>query len=240
MKQSSLTALLGTQMTACFSSWTLGGSAVTSVLSQGVLSEQEREWHPETAGSLARKLGSIPPEELNYVEEDSSKEFCGCCGWSSTGGSWGGKSFCRRPSSWAVEISALVTVSGTWKRKAVIKIEAWWGPKCQLSGCCLPPSQQESYHWPLHWHHWCYNCRQGKISSNNHQIQGLTSCHSDFHQCKPINGQWEETSLGFPKKAEGHMPPRSMKMRSTQWYLHLFFIPASVFIPGKSHDWCMT
>jgi hypothetical protein len=39
VKQHSLAA----HLTACFSSRTLGGRAVTSVLSQGVLPEQERE-----------------------------------------------------------------------------------------------------------------------------------------------------------------------------------------------------
>ena len=172
MKHSSLTVLLGTQRYSLFlllDTWWQGSHL--SSLSRGVVRAGKgmTSWISWLIGWVVR---AYSPEELNYVEEDSSRKLCGCWGWCSAGGSWGGKSFCMRPSSWSVEIPALATVSGTWKRKAAIKTEAWWRHKCHLSGFCLPLPQQESYHWSLNWHHCCYNCRQGKIFSNTHKYIG--------------------------------------------------------------------
>ena len=78
MKQRSLTVLLATQMYSLFLLlYILWQGSHLGYLSRGVFRTGKGITY-ELGGSLARYLGPIHHEELNYVEEDSSKEFFGC------------------------------------------------------------------------------------------------------------------------------------------------------------------
>jgi hypothetical protein len=50
----------------------------------------------------------------------------------------------------------------------------------------------------------------------------------------------EETSKDYKKKGEGHMPPRSMIMRSNHLTFVLGFKPSKVYVPGMSYDLCLS
>lgn len=78
---------------------------------------------------------------MNYMEEDSSEEDCGCWRWCSAGASWPGNSFCRMLSSSAVANPSSLAVSETWERKAVTKTQEWRRQAWQLWGYCLLPPQ---------------------------------------------------------------------------------------------------
>lgn len=78
---------------------------------------------------------------MNYMEEDSSEEDCGCWRWCSAGASWPGNSFCRMLSSSAVANPSSLAASETWERKAVTKTQEWRRQAWQLWGYCLLPPQ---------------------------------------------------------------------------------------------------
>jgi hypothetical protein len=175
------------------------------------------------------------------MEEDSSKEDCGCWGWCSAGGTWGGNSFCRMLYSWAVGNPSSLAVSETCKRKAVTKTQAWLGQAWQLSGCCLPsPELYLTVNINIF-----TEIMDVKSADRAKYSTIVTKPWSDKDQLRLLsvptkNMSKEETSMDYKKKGDGHMPPRSMIMRST----HLTFIlgsnPSKVHVPGMSHDLCMS
>ena len=166
------------------------------------------------------------------MEEDSSKEDCGCWGWCSAGGTWGGNSFCRMLYSWAVDNPSFLAVSETCKRKAV------GGDR---HGSCQADA---SYHLIVNINIFT-EIMDVKSADRARYSTTVTKPWSDKDQLRLLsvptkNMAKEETSMDYEKNGEGHMPPRSMIMRST----HLTFVlgsnPSKVHVPGMSHDLCMS
>ena len=143
-------------------------------------------------------------------------------------------------SSSAVANPSSLAVSETWERKAVTKTQEWWGRAWQLSGCSLPLPQ-------------LYLTVNINILT---EIIGVKSADRQHIKKPSQNMVWkrstqasissnqnmakEETSVDYRKKGEGHMPPRSMIMRST----HLTFVlgsnPSKVNWPRMSYDLCLS
>lgn len=172
---------------------------------------------------------------MNYMEEESSEEDCGCWRWCSAGASWPGNSFCRMLSSSAVANPSSLAVSETWERKAVTKTQEWRRQAWQLWGyCLLPPQLYLTVNINI-----LTEVIDVKSKDRAKYSTTVTKTWTDKDQLRLLsvptkNMAKEETSVDYRKKGEGHRTPRSMIMRST----HLTFVlgsnPSKVQTHGMS------